>query len=147
MNARGNDICSLPLERAIVEREGGTELNPRSAPTDLEMVKLLLEGGADPNADLRRTPERDVVDYTDGCVTRSIVGGAAPMKPLALAAIVGDVELAHVLIQHGARLTDTDTTGRTPLDYVATSLRPENGASMRALLSEAMVRRGADARR
>jgi hypothetical protein len=139
-NGRGNDICSSPLERAIVDREGGSELNPRSAPTDLEMVKLLLDGGADPNANFRRTPEGDVFDYDDGCITRSIGGGASPMKPLTLAAIVGDLELAQVLIQHGATATATDTTGKTALDYASMGLRPENREAMAALLRETMAR-------
>lgn len=138
-NARGN-LCSSSLERAIVDREGGTEVAPRSVPTDLEMVKLLLEGGADPNGDLRRTPGGDFADYTDGCVTRTIGDGASPMKPLALAAIVGDVELAQVLIQHGAAPTDTDKTGRTALDYASVGLRPENREAMAALLREAMAK-------
>jgi hypothetical protein len=143
-NARGNDACSSPLERAMVDREGGTEVSPKTAPTDLEIVKLLLEGGADPNADLLREPEfgiHVVVDYPYGCVTRTLEGGASLIEPLALAAVVGDLELAKLLIQHGASATATDQTGKTALDYASVGLRPENREAMAALLRGAMARR------
>ena len=79
--------------------------------TALDVAKLMLEKGANPNIQLkRRPPYRDVPQDRSGDVI--LAQGATP---LLRAARAGDAELVELLLQHGALVDLPSNQGVTPL--------------------------------
>jgi ankyrin repeat protein len=79
--------------------------------TSLEIVELLLEGGANPNVQLKLTPPyRSIVDDR-GCDSTLGTG----TTPLLRAAKTFDAPAMRLLIAHGAHLELPNDTGITPL--------------------------------
>lgn len=72
-----------------------------------KIVKLLLNGGANPNVRIMGNPFRDREDR----------GRLAEIRPLHIAAIKGNPETVSVLIKSGADVNATTSDGRTPLSY------------------------------
>ena len=70
------------------------------AQKDYDMVKLLLDSGADINA---------FIITEDGC----------QIKPLGEAAYVGDIKIAELLIQYGARVNESSEQLSTPYHLAA----------------------------
>jgi ankyrin repeat protein len=85
----------------------------------LELVKSLLAHGADPNAQLTKTPPR--VGYSQLQVEHRVVGvnvyGGA--TPFLLAAVAGDTEVMRVLVAGGADPLRTSADKTTPLMVAA----------------------------
>ena len=93
VNARNNDGFT-PLHYALCEH--------RTEFTNLEVVRWLLNHGADPNV-------RDTISETS-------------LHP---ALRFGMLEMARLLVGHGASVKVKDWDGRTPLDYVSGEQRDE----------------------
>jgi hypothetical protein len=128
------DGCYPPLAYAFQQRTYVNKGEPFA--TDTTILKLLLEGGADPN-------EHAGPDWHEAsCYAPGFPMPSGPRAaPLMAAVLAGDVEFARLLIDAGADVTQRDHRGRSYLDYVSMSLRPENRDSMTTLLSAAMVSR------
>lgn len=105
-SAPSRDQGFTPLHSAVATDAG--EATP-------EIVRLLLESGADPNA-------------------KSHEGGT----PLHSAAFTGDLEIAEMLLAYGADPNATDPKGRTPLDIA----RDRRNVEVAALLHHAVTNRG-----
>ena len=152
-NDQGNDICRSTLERALLDRKGWTAATLLTADAPLAIARLLLEAGADPNTDLGLDNPSLIVEVpldsppVRSCFPRAVGEAASPMKPLVFAAATGDVELAELLIAHGADLAGTDSNGRTAPDYAPVGIRPQNREPMASLLRDAATRRSAETHR
>lgn len=97
-----------------------------------ELVKALLEHGADPNALLQKNPTR--YGFT---VTRQPKNST----PFALAAFAGEAEIMRLLADHGADPSLKPENGRTPLMIAAgvSRFRPENAVPEEDLLAAVKV--------
>ena len=85
-----------------------------AGPSEHEIIRLLLEAGADSNAKSRE--------------------GATPLHTTAF---TGDLESAELLLAYGADPNATDPKGHTPLD----TARDRHGAPVAALLHRAVTNR------
>src|SRR5207302_2039230 len=79
----------------------------------LEVTKLLLERGADPNA--QAPVEKYPTDMS-----------AAGMTPLMFATWMGNVELVQLLLDKGARVNTADHKGTTALHWASVSELPNH---------------------
>ena len=95
-----------PLHSAVATDAG---------PSEHEIIRLLLEAGADPNAKSRE-------------------GGT----PLHTAAFTGDLEGAELLLAYGADPNASDPKGHTPLDIA----RDRRNIEVAALVHRAVTDRG-----
>jgi ankyrin repeat protein len=94
----------LPLEHR--DEHGRTLLMVACRQGALDLVRWLLEAGADPNA---RSPN-----------------GTTPLMYAKTAAFAkGDMAILELLLSHGADIHATDTCGRSALDYAT-----QNGAAV-----------------
>ena len=75
----------------------------------LELVKALLEHGADPNARIRRPPQRVGSSKNPGLP--ELVGAT----PFVIAAVAGAADVMRVLAEHGADIRATTSSNGTPL--------------------------------
>jgi ankyrin repeat protein len=98
------DMNTLPIGRRVeipsMDRAGGEEL-----------VRLLLERGANPNAQLKLRPRYRNIPH-DRYRDPMIVWGTTP---LLRAAKAGDLPLMKLLLQHGALVNLANSQGVTPL--------------------------------
>lgn len=88
-------LLLLAASSAHAQQEGDTLLAVAVREGDLGQVRTLLEGGADPNVGFE--------DFT----------------PLMLAALNGEVEIARLLIEFGARVNEPDPDNGSPLCVAA----------------------------
>lgn len=119
------DVVKALLERgakpSVASRDQGfTPLHSAVAndagSTIHEIVRLLLDGGADPNAKSRE--------------------GTTPLHS---AAFTGDLEIAELLLAHGADPNAADPKGHTPLDVA----RDRKNVEVATALHHAALKRGA----
>lgn len=98
-------------------------------PTDIEVLKYLIDRGADVNTlnDDGATPlflvhnrEQVLLLVEAGANVNASASGLNGATALHLAAFLGKVEQATALIEFGASLKATDTSGLTPHDYART---------------------------
>jgi hypothetical protein len=75
-----------------------------------ELVKTLLDYGADPNARLKRSPARH------GFTVHPVATG---ITPLGLAAFAGEADIIRLLVDRGADITIKADNGSTPLLFAA----------------------------
>ncbi|MBO9200597.1 MULTISPECIES: ankyrin repeat domain-containing protein [Niastella] len=77
---------------------------------DPDMVKLVIESGANPNIDLGegRTPLHEAVDY---CIDGMIQNNRDDFYPESL-------EIVKILLANGGDLNKKDNRGRKPLDLI-----------------------------
>ncbi len=117
------DVVKALLERgakpSVPSRDQGFTPLHSAVATDAgeataEIVRLLVEAGADPNA-------------------KSNEGGT----PLHSAAFTGDLEIAELLLAYGADPAETDPKGLTPLDVA----RDRRNVEVAALLHRAVTNR------
>ena len=105
-----------------------------------EMVKTLLDHGANPNARLKRSPSRH--GFT-------VIPVATGITPLGLAAFAGEADIIRLLVDRGADISIKADNGRTPLLFAAGIYRrrAEKAVSNEALMSAvvALVELGAKA--
>jgi ankyrin repeat protein len=133
-----------------VARDGFTPLGLASFFKRREVVKVLLERGANanlPSRDQGFAPLHSAVATDAGASDRDIVrllleaGADANAKsgeggtPLHSAAFTGDVEIAELLLANAADPNATDATMRTPLDIA----RDRQNVELAALLHRAVV--------
>jgi ankyrin repeat protein len=105
-----------------------------------ELVKTLLDHGADPNARLKRSPSRH------GFTAHAVATG---ITPLGLAAFAGEGDIIRLLVDRGADMSIKSDSSRTPLLF-ATGIyrrRAEKAVSNEALMTAvvALVELGAKA--
>ncbi|KAI0281936.1 ankyrin repeat protein, partial [Russula aff. rugulosa BPL654] len=102
---------------------GNTPLHS-AACRDLEMVEVLLEYGVDVNAQNSycRTP----LSFAAGAGRRSKYTDSSGFTPLHDASEDGNIEIARVLLEHGANVEVKDNEGRTPLDIASGVLRGQH---------------------
>ena len=110
-----------PLYLATDNRniEGGDYPVPKADMDHLEFIRLLLEKGANPNAQLKLRPPYRMVSQ-DRLADPSIDYGATPLLRAAKAA---DVEAMKVLLDAGALVDLQNVYGHTPLIVVAGATR------------------------
>lgn len=136
------DMNTLPVGRRI-------ELPAEDRTTGLEVVKMLLDRGANPNAQLKlRLPHRQVAydRYTEPMLN---IGAT----PLLRAAKAGDVPVVKLLLEHGALANLPNMNGDTPLmaavgkGWINVPTRGANYTEDQALEVYALLRAaGADVR-
>jgi ankyrin repeat protein len=118
--------------------EFGSPLHSAAYYEDLEMVQVLLDHGAGVNtrSDFSSTPlgfasqgrfndprvVRLLLDH--GADTNGVVLGG-DLTPLHRASIHGRIEIARLLVEHGASVEVKDREGRTPLDVASGKQRDE----------------------
>lgn len=84
-------------------REGQTAFHLAVAQLDRALVALMLEKGADPNRPFYNYPSEDFLKHVASeNIARSTLGHTRQFTPIAMAADSGDIELARLLIAHGA---------------------------------------------
>ena len=98
-----------------------------------DVVKLLLDRGADPNKTTRRgyTPLHMAANWDQICVIKVLIEGGAVVDsvdnrgqtPLHRAALQGNANMYGLLVKGGADSTIKDNGGCDPLHYFARSLR------------------------
>ncbi len=102
------DVARLLIERGAdvnipaANAQRVAPVHAAAAACDHVTMRLLLEGGADPNA-------HQQLDYT----------------PMHSAASRGDVEMARLLLEHGADRNPKATDGQTPADVARSHGHPE----------------------
>lgn len=127
----------------------GTALIDACRTGDLETVRMLLDAGAEVNATDSRNGSAlsEAVMYGRRELVKLLLAkGADPtgrvtalkFPYLTLAAMRGDVEIARMLLKHGAAVNVTDASGNTPLMFAS---RAERGG--RAMV-EFLLKAGAD---
>jgi hypothetical protein len=98
------DMNTLPIGRRV-------ELPSIDRTTGLDVIRMLLERGANPNAQLKLRPKYRNIPY-DRYRDPMIVWGTTP---LLRAAKAGDVPVVELLLQHGALPDLANSLGVTPL--------------------------------
>lgn len=145
----------VDAERSLanaVARDGYSPLGLASFFKRREVVKALLERGAQPNLpsrDQRFTPLHSAVATDAGASESEIVrllleAGADPNAksreggtPLHAAAFTGDLEIAELLLAYGADPSETNAKGLTALDLA----RERRNVEVAALLHHAVTNR------
>jgi ankyrin repeat protein len=135
----------MPLD---TENTPANQLHRAMRERDLEMARMLLDAGMDPNArrtaydscpPLVRAIERG---FTEGALLLIDRGAsvipATPghLVPLIGAAAKGDARVCRALIERGAPVDQTDSTGETPLFKAAAHLHTD--------LCQLLIEQGAD---
>lgn len=161
----------LPAIRAYLSRGGDPELHVRynlgewATPLHVatraghdEVARLLLDSGADANAvcSLGRTPlcwapETMATSGVVECAELLLKRGADPNARSAYAPSIlslaclypdrQDLEIAKLLVEHGADVTYTGPDGRTPLHKVA---EQRKSGTFGVEVAQALIRHGAD---
>ncbi|WP_411846570.1 ankyrin repeat domain-containing protein [Roseibacillus persicicus] len=84
-------------------RERQTAFHLAVAKLDRPLVALMLEKGADPNRPFYNYPSDDFLQHVASKnISRSTLGHTRNFTPIAMAADSGDIELARLLLAHGA---------------------------------------------
>lgn len=84
-------------------REGQTSFHLAVAKLDRHLVALMLEKGADPNVPFSDYPSDEFLEHVASeNIAKSSLSHTRRFVPLMLAADSGDIELARLLISHGA---------------------------------------------
>lgn len=91
------------LPNAII-RERQTAFHLAMAKLDHALIRLMLEKGADPNIPFYNYPSKDFLDQVASTnISKSALSRTRRFAPIAMAADSGDVELARLLMEHGAK--------------------------------------------
>ena len=154
----GVGIVRLLLQRGVdvhsKDKDHGTPLHSAASSGMLEIARVLLDHGANVNAGDKqgRTPSHQVAqgnydsEERGVSVTRLLVERGVDVHAqdkdhdtaLHLAAFSGRLEIAKLLIDHGAITTAENEHGESPLHLVSRGqyVSPENGVSIVQLLLE-----------
>lgn len=98
------DMNTLPFGQRV-------ELPPLDRTTGLEVIRMLLERGANPNAQLKLRPPYRNVPYDRYTEPMLNIGAT----PLIRAAKAGDIPVVKLLLEHGALPNLPNLNGDTPL--------------------------------
>ena len=89
---------------SAVTRDGQTAFHSAVAMLDKALVGLMLEEGADPNQPFFDYPSDDFLKQVASTnIAKSSLSHTRRFTPIAMAADSGDIEMARLLIAHGAR--------------------------------------------
>jgi ankyrin repeat protein len=105
-DGQGMTALDVALHWYALERYERSHGHPDSIPRMFPMIKLLLEGGADPN----HRVEGRFDQYSDAVTTPYLTG----YTPIGLAARHGWYSVAKLLLDHGADATVPRSDGLTP---------------------------------
>lgn len=112
------------------------DLPPVENTTGLEVARMLLERGADPNYSLKIYPPPRNVAYDRAGDNPVMTTGSTPLQRAAYGC---DIDMMKLLLEHGADLTLANANGVTPLIALTTS-----GGSRNRNKSELTVMQGLD---
>ncbi|MGJ8726165.1 MAG: ankyrin repeat domain-containing protein [Roseibacillus sp.] len=94
-------------------REGQTAFHLAIAKLDKALVGLMLEKGADPNQPFFDYPSDDFLEHVASTnIAKSTLSHTRRFTPIAMASDSGDIELARLLIAHGAKANIYTRGGR-----------------------------------
>ena len=108
-------LCRKGSSVNILGHDGNSPLHSAVNHTDFELVQALVDCGADVN---RRN------EYGFILFLLSQIGEIGKTS-LHLALILGRIDIARILVEHGASVKVKDESGKSPLDYALEEQRRE----------------------